>query len=295
MHMCPNITSGGKYLDMFDVEKNTKILLYDLENGKRVMTRRLRYLVNGGQKLKDSNFKISYDFNKRNIPQEMAFAEKFDIIILDSYRRFLKGEENKSDVPDIFYHEFLKPLRDKGKTVIVLHHFRKARPEDLTEEDIQDMFRGSSDIPAQFDLVIGLLKTQETKIPTGLKFKISMMIGKNRLGLAVQNSIIGVEKNDPEMKTSIDFIRYGHVSAEEEFNEYLFSLLEERTLKRQHLIEALKDKLRLSIPTIDRRLRDLIGIGVITKSKYGHYQLPLSDDVPKDNKVIKSASQSTLS
>lgn len=289
LDMCLNVSSGNKYLNEFQTRKNTRILLYDLENGRRLLARRLRYLINGSEGLQTSNFYICYNFNKRNMAQELAFAEKYDIIILDSYRRFLKGEENSSEITDLFYHEFLKPLRDIGKTIIILHHFRKARPEDLTDEDLQDLFRGSSDIPAQFDMVYGLIKTQENHEGKLINFKVSFIPSKNRLGLNVQSFVLGVTKDDSLQKTTITFNKFGYVSQDEEFEELLFNLLKGRSIKRQALITMIKDKMRLSSATIDRRLKELLAANMIFKGEYGTYELPAPELDKVDASVIKKA------
>jgi archaellum biogenesis ATPase FlaH len=271
LNMAMFMSSGNKYLNLFKTDHNQKILLYDLENGERILARRMKYMINGNPLIADQNFTVCYDFDKINIGMEREFASKYDIIILDSYRRFLKGEENSSEITDEFYKEFLKPLRDSGKTIIILHHFRKSKPEDLNDEDLQDMFRGSSDIPAQFDLIYGVMKTQEFHDTNKISFNVSCIPSKNRLGIDVSAFIMKVEKNDLDMRTGIDFVKFGYVSSEDETQEILINELKGKTLKRGAMIAILKDKTRLSIRTIVRRIKDMEDAGLIFKTSYGTY------------------------
>ena len=50
-----------------------------------------------------------------NLEKELNNAKNFDIIVLDSYRRFLEGTENDSEITDKFFNEYIKKLKEQGK------------------------------------------------------------------------------------------------------------------------------------------------------------------------------------
>jgi hypothetical protein len=199
---------GESFLGQFQTIESPKILLYDLENGQREDHRRVTYLmdINTIKPGQFDNFIIRESFDKNNMRRELERAMHFDVVILDSYRRFLKGEENASEVTDALYNNFFKPLHEAGKTVIVVHHFRKAKPEEVTDDDLLDMFRGSSDIGAQVDIALALFKTQEQFTPGRLEFDVSVFKAKNRLGISMPNFAFHVIKDDDDMSTTLTYV-----------------------------------------------------------------------------------------
>lgn len=290
------ISKGVNYMDQFETNKGQKVLLYDLENGKRVMHRRIKYLINGNAALDKSPFELCFDFDKENIEKEREFASKYDLIILDSYRRFLKGEENSSEITDAFYRYFLKPLRDAGKTIIIIHHFRKTKPENLTDEDVESLFRGSSDLPAQVDLIFGLLKSSEEVENKKSKFTVSVLKCKNRLGLNIRDFIFTVEKDDMYLSTDIKFAKYGYYNPAEEIDTIIINFLENGQKKRKAIVEEIVSKTRVAKATAVRHITGLVAAGMIKSTKFGHYRLEDDDDSnynpeSEENDVIRNTTQ----
>jgi len=269
-----SMATKSNFLDTFTTENSPKILLYDLENGSIVDHMRLKYLLEGKKINLDSlqNFHLLESFDKSNMKKELAFASNYDIIILDSYRRFLKGEENASEITDEFYNTFFKPLKDAGKTVIIVHHFRKTRPEELNDEEIQNMFRGSSDIVGQVDLALGLFKEKE-KYEEGITtFTVSVYKGKNRLGLPLSDFHFLVEKDDNKKETTLTYLgekrfETPEISRINRIVEFLTKNGESRTR------EIMENFPELSTRTVTRLLTDAVTRGVIKSEKKGHYAL----------------------
>ncbi len=272
-----SIVSGRKFLNKYFVSQNKNVLIYDLENGERDIYWRTKYMLDGLEMThKDiEGLSISYDFNKLDVASEFEFAKRFDVIILDSYRRFLKGDESVSEITDRFYRQFLKPLRKLGKTIIIIHHFRKTKPEDIGDEDIQDMFRGSTDLPAQVDIIYGITKGRERISEDGMitSFNINLSKGKNRLGLPIKDIVISVCKDDYYKKTTFQFKDYGYLDPNEGVMETIIEMLK-RTggMKRSSIIDILKKKIRISTPAIDRLLASMVNDEKIQKSRYGVYE-----------------------
>jgi len=263
---------GGFFLDTFRATGSPKVLLYDLENGERVIHRRVRYILkNDVENAKLSNFHYLTDFDKNNIKKELKMAMEYDLIILDSYRRFLVGSENESEITDKFYREWLKPLRESGKTVIIVHQFRKSRiEEELSEGDILELFRGSGDIGAQVDYALALFKGNETKKDDNITFDVFVGKAKNRLGIPMFPFAFRVTKDDEAKETIFDYLgekvfQTPSMKRRDKIIELVISGIVTRK-------EILKHFPLLSVRTIDRDLKEMAEREIIIEgNKPGTY------------------------
>ena len=226
-----------------------------------------------------------FEFNKLNIETEFEYAKGFDVIVLDSYRRFLKGDENNSEITDIFYKIFLKPLRDIGKTVIIVHHFRKGKLEEMSDEDIQDLFRGSSDITGQVEIVYGIFKGADREQNGCMTFDVGFAKAKNRLGLKLKDFMITVTKDDINLKTDIAFKQYGFFDPNNVIMEYIYQLLQDNHggVKREAILKNVLGIYRTNSKTVDRMLLRLVDLGTITKVSNGVYKLSYLTDEKEVN------------
>jgi len=273
--MSLSMINGRPFVSQFYVTDKPTVLLYDLENGERLIHRRVKYLLGDGDRGLE-RMRILTDFNKHDIRSELLMALNYDVVILDSYRRFLQGEENASDVTDEFYRRFLKPLREAGKTVIIVHHFRKMRPdEELTDEYLLELFRGSSDLVAQVDTGYALIKSDEQYADKKRTFNITVGICKNRLSLPIKRFGISVEQDDETVRTMLSYqAAIKAVSATEQRRETVLDLLKDGEKDRKTILNHFSIVFpSLSIPTIDRLLRDLEDLGRIKNIRTGVYAI----------------------
>jgi len=270
----------GDFLDeeTFTITGKPKVLLYDLENGAVVIHDRINYLVETKELKKEelNNFHLREFFNKKNMRKELERAMQYDVIILDSYRRFLKGEENASEITDQFYNDFFKPLRAAGKTVIVIQHFRKSRPEEMTDEDFIDMFRGSSDLAAQVDLALALVKSPEEYKNQKLCFEVAVYKAKNRLGLPLRNFSFQVAKDDLLKCTNLHYL--GEKKYEAPEMQRIKKLVEFLKSGEKKTKEIYEEFLGLSTVTVKRLLASAIVRGSVKSDKKGVYRLPTEKD-----------------
>lgn len=274
-----NMKASNSFLNNFPVIENPKILLYDLENGENIMWWRLKYLIRGLNldinKLQD--YHIEYEFNKNNLEKEIELAKKYDVIVLDSYRRFLEGTENDSEITNNFFNNYLQILKKMGKTIIILHHFKKARLEEITDEDIMDLFRGSSDIPAQFDLIMGMFKSEEVSdtITKKRTFAVQLVKVKNRLGLPIDDFSFKVEKDDVEKQTSLTFMDFKKMgSPKERTKDRIIELVKYKgLLHTSEIINTIEKELGVSKATINRYLNELTTENILSKEKQGKYKI----------------------
>jgi hypothetical protein len=223
-----------------------------------------------------NNFDVVYDFNKNNIEKEIELSKKYDVIILDSYRRFLEGTENDSEVTDKFFKEYLKPLKELGKTILILHHFKKSNPEEFTDDVLMDLFRGSSDIPAQFDLIFGVFKSPEKQELNGnLNYDISIAKIKNRLGLPIRDFMFKVTKDDSKQATYLKFIDFSKLRTQKE--QVMDRIIEILTLtdelKRSEIISKIYSEFECGKYNTMKYLTELIKDKIITRTKLGVYVL----------------------
>ena len=290
-----SLKNGESFLDNFKIKNIPKVLYYDLENTPNVVWWRMKYIMNGlnipPEKLK--GFDIIYDFSRMNIDKELELAKNYDVIFLDSYRRFLEGTENDSDITDRFFKDFLQPLRAMGKTIIILHHFKKAKLEEMTDEDIMDLFRGSGDIPAQFDLIYGMFKSDEIEDPSSNNnmFSVSLIKVKNRLGLNIKPSITFTVKKDDNLKaTLLTFDGFKRLDTPKERNENMIIefLKKVKQTDRKTISDYLLAKASVKEITTHKYLQEMVNKGDLSQPKYGQYSLPDFNTVLTEEKKKES-------
>lgn len=255
-----------------------RILYYDLENGKQIQYWRMKYLMKGSQ-MDSKNLKdltLEFNFNQDNMDEELEKAKNYDIIVLDSYRRFIKGTEDKSEVVNEFFKKFLFKLREMDKTVIIIHHFRKNKIENLEAEEILDAFRGSGDITAQLDVVYGIFKHEETQdIDAKItEFDVSVVKAKVRNVFPIQNFMFEVRRDDKEKKTQFNFVGYQKRKTKQENRRKLVlkELKRNGEMKRNELVSVVADYANCTERTIDETLKQMQEIGQI-KNERGKYKL----------------------
>jgi hypothetical protein len=287
-----SLRKGESFLNNFKITEKPKILYYDLENTPNIVWWRVKYLMNGLNIEKEmmKDFDIIYDFSRINIQKELELAKNYDVIFLDSYRRFLEGTENDSDITDRFFKEFLAPLRAMGKTIIILHHFKKAKLEEMSDEDIMDLFRGSGDIPAQFDLIYGMFKSDEIEDPASnnTMFSVSLVKVKNRLGLSIKPSITFTVRKDDNLKATLfSFDGYKRLDSPKERNESMIVefLNKVKIADRKDICNFMLAKASSKEQTTDRYLKSMLKDGFIIQPKYGFYSLPNNQKITNDNQL----------
>ncbi len=276
-----------KFLGKFETNHNSspKILYYDLETGEDMQARRLQYLINGSnieiEGSSDCVFKMF--FNHENKETELEECKKYDIIILDSYRRFLKGDENQSDIINDFYREFLFPLREMKKTIIVIHHLKKGEIKYKDSRDLSEMFRGSGDIVANPDVML-VLNKEDDNYNIGANvcdFNVTVTKTKVRDVYPIKNFGFKVTRNDALKTTKHEFNAYvENISPKEEAKRDIIAIItREKEIKCKDLLILLDDEgVPGSHTTYIRHLRELVTERKICQNAYGTYSpIPAND------------------
>jgi len=254
--------------------KKSRVLYVDAENGEKIISQRLKYFFDGG--LEDADFVYFYYTNPEDLKKLLA-QQKFDLVIFDSMRRFLKGSETESDVINNFFRGFLKPLRDSGATIILIHHFRKKRG-DVTDEELIELFRGSSDIVAMVDMAFALeLQERVSDVNEGIsRFVVGFRVAKNRLGVPINDFSFLVEKNDKLKKSTIDFREFKvYLTIEERMRDAVLDILASgNEMKRVEIKEALIQRgFEVNERVLSNVLTSLVRVGRIIKTKRGVYRI----------------------
>lgn len=282
LSLVSHIKARKDFLNTFKIAEDIpRILYYDLENGKETQFWRLQYLVKGcNLEIKDfDNFNILFTFDKNNIHKEISRCKNYDIIVLDSYRRFLTGAEDKSEITNKFFEEFLYKLRSMGKTVIIIHHFRKQKIENQSSEDILDSFRGSGDIGAQLDIAYGVFKSEENVIFDNqskiFKFDVSVIKAKVRNIFPIRNFTFSVERNDTDKSTKLDLVGFKKVMSPKDRRKLaIVELLKiKKEIEKSELFMHIKSIYDVTDAIIFRDLQELLSEGAISQPSRGFYKI----------------------
>ncbi len=255
--------------------KKVSVFYVDAENGDKIISQRLKYFF-GDEKIK-ANFSYCYSQKIEDIRKEVM-KQRYDLVIFDSLRRFLKGSEAESEVINKFYTMFLKPLRDQGTTVVIIHHFRKKRG-DITDEELMELFRGSSDIVAMVDLAFALEKVEEVSDPENkiTRYVINFRKVKNRLGIPINDFSIVVIKDDKMKKSKVEFTEYKvYLTLEDRLKEAVIEILSDGVERRRAEIEALLNARgfeSINKNTLTEVLNSLVILGRIIRIKKGLYKI----------------------
>lgn len=152
LHLAICIASGIKFLDEFESEQGG-VLLISKEDPEWLIQERIKALTSQTDLpikfLTDPQLFLDSD---KYINQIISIVEQnnLKVIIIDSFRRIFKGDENSSQVV-AEVHNIFKTLLEKEITLIFIHHHGK---EGFFKRDAGDQLRGSSDILAMLDSLL---------------------------------------------------------------------------------------------------------------------------------------------
>lgn len=277
LSLCLATKSAGKYLDSFDINFEPNILYYSLENGRNREVVRAKYLKPDILRDNKSKIEMVFTFDKDNLKFELEKCKEYDLIVLDSFRRFLSGSENDSEVTNRFYNDFLKPLSEMEKTIIIIHHLKKCKLSEMEGEDLLDAFRGSSDIVNQFDYVYLLDRGAENSSIDNKKLYFDLFVNmgvKNRDGSVMKDLCINVLKDDEVKKTSFKYVgNKKRFTQKDIIKSHILEIAADIEMDRKEILQKVKQQFTsYSDASILRFLDELINEGLLQKVKYGKYK-----------------------
>jgi archaellum biogenesis ATPase FlaH len=288
--MITSLLTTNQFLGYQSTEQ-PKVLLYSIDDSsENILNSRSYYLTNG---LKDKktfdlkkleNCKITFQFNNTNLAKEVEESMNYDIIIIDSYRRVLSGGENDSETTDEFFKKYLNPLKEAGKTILILHHLKKGNLEELNPEDFLDALRGSGDIGAQLDLCYALKSMPTISLSPMHEIKDNILyICKNRLGVrfrTLEGSFTNqlsyrIIKESDTRTTEFEYLDPSRVkSPKERRQEAIIKIVKTIPFpSRANIVRELKKDIQCSDVQIFKDLEDLVKSFILTKPTKGVYRV----------------------
>lgn len=289
--MITSFLTTGSFLS-YQLKGDPKFLLYSVDDSsENILQTRSVHLLNG---LKSSNpgldvgrldnFRVSLNFNPHRLQKEIEFCSGYDVIVIDSLRRVLSGSENDSEITNQFFNDFLKPIKEMGKTIIILHHIKKGNLDELGDDDLLDIFRGSGDILAQIDLSFILRGNNNPNSTIDIDVKsCSLRLGKNRLGLLfrgpkgniVDDICYDVIRDVTKVQTFFKPVDVSEVLTPREMRQsFIREVLQKRgTMGTQSLVTEVVGKYRCSRISVQKDLEEMVKGRLIFKEKYGEYSV----------------------
>ncbi len=261
---------SNRSVDGITVYGKPKILYYDLENSPDVVANRIHEMMRGmnisEKEIEDRLYVANY-FTKPMLDKEIERAKKYDIIILDSYRRFIMGEESKSRFVNKFYSDFLLPLKKLGKSIVIIHHINKTGMVNIEEILDSTAVRGSTDIVAQLDLLY-LIQRYKAGSSDKNKMESDVMIinRKDREGIGEHNFLVKFiyDKTDERWKTVVEIRETAAKSTLDYLSDKILEYVKEHPkIPRVRAVMELCDVLGRSRPRIYALIKDLIKQGFI--------------------------------
>lgn len=157
IHLAQCVAERKDFLGHYKIPQQMNTLVLDKENSERDLKERFENMDMNKDApiLYAPNLESFYLTDDKDVDELIRKIEEPDqtgLVVIDSLRRFHRGEENSSgDMSAIF--DNLKKLTSRGVTIVILHHHRK---EPLGGFTSGNSIRGSSDILAAVDCHIAL-------------------------------------------------------------------------------------------------------------------------------------------
>lgn len=254
-----HIASGTPWLSNYAVPEPRSVLYIDEEMPEYELRRRVKRLgvgavLNG----KDLPFRATshlglkfFNEGKTDELLKSLKGEGFDpdVVIVETLRRVLKGNENEAADVGEFWHS-VSPILAAGKTLIVSHHMRKANAG--FREAVRDRASGSTDILAAADcafavtraeghlLKVQCVKSRTVKEPEPFLFRLVDDEDTDSIHLTTEGEYEMAEEGQTEVKKATVLIesyyeRAGDASVK---TSDLYAHLESEGIKRRTIERA---------------------------------------------------------
>ena len=247
LNLALSVASGQEFLGQFQTEQGA-VLIISKEDPLWLIQKRIRLLRN--------NFDLPIYFRTdpdlfldtdKSLEELKKFIEENNIklIIIDSFRRIFRGEENSSQVIAGVHNGF-KKLQSDDLTILFIHHHGKEGY--FVKKDAAEKLRGSSDILAMIDSLL-ILESKEESI---LKLTNAVL----RDGKPLKPFLLEFpnEKSSPSEFKFLDYME-PEVEKKAQAKSDIHALLEVEGEKyQQQIIEALRSTDTYSSTTIKEAL-----------------------------------------
>lgn len=250
-----------------------KVLYFALEDHKGEVKEKAKKMLRGMRFPK--GFLIS-SADSISLPEDVGRIEcdlvksEADIVVIDTLRRAHSGEENSSTDMSTVLNGLRALAQRYKKTIIIVHHagneVLKASPAD--KDNAKTWLRGSSDMPASYDVLIALERKEDDAVNV-------RVFHKYRSNLSLMSYVLQ-KSNEVDLVTGDHFITDlvltdNQSSAQDLKDEALIEavLLQrpDRGDSANNLTHSLKG--RVSRPRIDSALKRMAPKGIVTREGKG--------------------------
>ncbi|TAL78598.1 MAG: hypothetical protein EPN88_02125, partial [Bacteroidetes bacterium] len=271
------------FLGRFKTTKS-KVGYIDEENGVETLKERLSMLDNGRRlPIKDIAFLSFQGFNlmlseSRDQLQEFIKKNGINVVIVDTLRRIIKGDENDAAVFNDIFVRYLRPIiEETGCTFILQHHLRKGIGQKKSG-DILDELRGSSEIANYADSV--LICERNTKI--GGQF--TLYHAKSRRSKQQEPLILSFEVSEGQASIKLIGTANEIMAADEKCAHEIRKHIIQNSItqfKTKDILDSFSGN--YSDSTIKRALRLLVEQKHLANTKKGFYELNQETKESMDN------------
>ncbi|MGD2072164.1 MAG: AAA family ATPase [Candidatus Thorarchaeota archaeon] len=281
------LAEGKSLFDRFSISKKSKILFIDEESNLSLIKERKNMIKRGLGIKKNSDVaflslaSIRID-NPLWVEKLENFIQEFepDVIIVDSLRRVVKFKENEAEPVSELFTDTLKPLSKKyGVTWILLHHMRKGITGKNPYDEMDEM-RGSSDLPALADVILGLHRNR------GSTDSVIFKQLKCRYKQEIRPKIVRLNWEQDNLKMTCMGDAEDTIYADEVCAKLILRWMAENELtvfKTWEAIKQMKEQ-KQTRPTTERALKVLLEQGKLIKPQRGIYELNVNVDL---NEFVK--------
>jgi len=279
-----SIAKGEKFLGEFQTEKK-RILLISKEDGERLIQDRCKTLDSEEDRpiffcTDQSVFLDNGTYT--NLLIEKIREQKIDVLVLDSFRRMFKGDENSSQIiSEVQNH--LQVLLKEGISIIFIHHHGK---EGILKRKFAQKLRGSSDILAMLDsLLIAERKDAETLKITQEALRIAKPISP----FIIRFPSFENGDNEFEFKGYVEEEKEKRDEAKEAILAYLETTPE---ANQKTIIDNIRSEDKsLASTTIKETLQELVDTKQITSKKEGRFRFYSSNQESIEDAQVVEAQQ----
>lgn len=258
-----DIAEGHTFLDSF-ATKQGSVLIIDEESGQNRLRFRIRRLL--GSELTElpihlacmSGIKLEETWWFDSLCQKIEEINPI-VVIIDSLVRIHRGDENSTqDMSRVFTK--LSEIRQRfGCAFILTHHLRK-KGQLKGLNTIDQRMRGSSDISAYADSILGLEKIDD---------RLVLRQFKNRDGDEAKPLALAIEDTDEETTRLVVVAEIDEEADKRgQARELVIEALGNGVCLREDLV-ALAIEAGISERTLADALGDLVKSGKVTKGKLG--------------------------
>lgn len=201
------LVSGGVAFGRWPCTKPKKVLYIDGEMTTREVTERLSKLVRAqdiaAELIPNASF-LSADVQQQRTGsglKDLYSSEgrswlepsilEHDVVILDNIGCLWFGDENKS-VEWAGFLSWLRSLKSKGATIILVHHAGKTDINKDRHGDLAVRYRGSSRIAEPMDTIIALHRPSNYEQTEGARFEVHFRKNRSLYGADVEPFVLSL-------------------------------------------------------------------------------------------------------